>query len=145
VLLIEDDPGDQELTRRALTKGVIKTDLRIVSDGEEALDYLNHGGRYADADAAPTPDVILLDLNMPKLDGREVLRRVKADPRLKRIPVIMLTTSRRESDILRSYNLGCNSFVTKPVEVDDFITAIGELGEYWFELVTLPKTELVDA
>jgi CheY-like chemotaxis protein len=139
ILLVEDDPGDQELTRRAIAGDVFRAELRIVSDGEEALDYLWRRGRYADAHDAPCPDLVLLDLNMPKLDGREVLKRLKADARLRQIPVVVLTTSRQELDILRSYDLGCNSFITKPVDVDAFIAALRELGSYWFELVTLPE------
>lgn len=135
LLLIEDDPGDQELTRRALTEGVLKTDLHVVSDGEEALDYLFRRGPFSNA---VMPDLILLDLNMPNLDGREVLRTIRADQRLGHIPVVVLTTSKYEADILRSYELGCNSFITKPVRVDEFVETIQKLGRYWLELVTLP-------
>lgn len=138
VLLIEDDPGDQELTRRALAEGVIKVDLRIVTDGVHAMAYLTRVGEYSDPLKAPPPDLILLDLNMPKIDGREVLRRIKSEPKLREIPVVVLTTSEQESDIVRSYDLGCNSFITKPVDLDGFIQAIRKLGAYWFELVTLP-------
>ncbi len=137
VLLIEDDPGDQELTRRALMEDVVKTDLHVVCDGAEAMEFLLQEGAY-DADTAPRPDLVLLDLNMPKIDGRQVLERVRANAGLQSIPVIVLTTSRQEEDIIRSYNLGCNSFITKPVDMGDFIKVIRELGHYWFELVTLP-------
>jgi CheY-like chemotaxis protein len=138
VLLIEDDPGDQELTRRALAEGVVKVDLHIVQDGEQAIDYLKGRGEFTAAGAAPRPDLILLDLNMPKVDGREVLRQVKTESNLRDIPVIVLTTSQQETDIVRSYDLGCNSFITKPVDLESFVHAIRELGRYWFELVTLP-------
>jgi CheY-like chemotaxis protein len=138
ILLVEDDPGDQELTRRALTEDVVETDLRVACDGEEALDYLHQRGAYAAPGDAPTPNLVLLDLNMPKLDGREVLRQMKADERLRKIPVVILTTSQQETDIVRSYDLGCNSFISKPVDVEDFIQVVRELGSYWFELVALP-------
>jgi CheY-like chemotaxis protein len=138
VLLAEDDPADQELTRRALLEDVIKTDLHIVSDGEMALDYLHQRGPFADAATAPRPDLLLLDLNMPRIDGKEVLRQMRSDPGLRRIPVVVLTTSKQEEDIIRSYDLGCNSFITKPVDIDGFIRTVRELGSYWFELVTLP-------
>ena len=141
ILLVEDDPGDQELTRRALTEGVFRADLRIVSDGEEALDYLHRRGAYADSDDAPLPDLILLDLNMPKLDGKDVLRAVKSHVTLRSLPVVVLTTSQQEADVFRSYDLGCNSFISKPVVADAFVDVIRELGSYWFELVTLPRYE----
>ncbi|MBW7906371.1 MAG: response regulator [Phycisphaerae bacterium] len=138
VLLVEDDPGDQELTRRALTEGLLRVDLRTVSDGEEALEYLYHRGRHGDPARSPAPDLVLMDLNMPGLDGRDVLRVVKADATLKSVPIVVLTTSRLEADILRSYDLGCNSFITKPVGVEGFVRAVQDLGAYWFELTTLP-------
>ncbi len=141
VLLVEDDPGDQELTRRALADGVPDADLRVVSDGEEALDYLHQRGPYADPADAPRPDLVLLDLNMPKLDGREVLRRIAQAPSLQAIPIVMLTTSQRDLDIEESYRLGCSSFVTKPDDVDSLIRIIRRLGEYWFDLVQLPPAE----
>ena len=138
ILLVEDDPGDQELTRRALEEDVVHTDLRIVNDGKEALDYLRREGAFADPDTSPRPDLILLDLNMPRIDGRQVLEQVREDPDISRIPVIALTTSDEEEDVLRSYDLGCKSFIKKPVEIDTFIDTIRELQHYWFELVTLP-------
>ena len=140
ILLAEDDPGDQELTRRALEEDVVRVDLRIVSDGDEALDYLFHRGQYAEKGAAPRPDLILLDLNMPKRNGREVLEVLKACEDLCRIPVVVLTTSQQETDIVATYDLGCNSYVQKPVELDQFIDVVRKLGNYWFEIVTLPKT-----
>jgi CheY-like chemotaxis protein len=138
ILLVEDDPGDQELTRRALEEDVVHTDLRIVNDGKEALDYLHREGAFTDPENSPRPDLILLDLNMPRVDGRQVLEQVREDPDISRIPVIALTTSDEEEDVLRSYDLGCKSFIKKPVEIETFIETIRELQHYWFELVTLP-------
>lgn len=138
ILLAEDDPGDQELTRRALQEDVVRSDLRIVGDGEELLDYLFRRGEYADPQQSPRPDLILLDLNMPKVNGREALEQLKQDAELSRIPVVVLTTSEQEADILRSYDLGCSSYIQKPVDIDQFISAVRKLGRYWFEVVTLP-------
>ncbi len=138
ILLAEDDPGDQELTRRALQQDVFRVDLQIVEDGEQALDYLHRRGIYQDVVAFPSPDLILLDLNMPRVNGREVLQDLKRDSQLNRIPVVVLTTSEQEADILRSYDLGCNSYIQKPVDIDQFIEAVRQLGRYWFEVVTLP-------
>lgn len=138
ILLAEDDPGDQELTRRALQGDVLRTDLQIVENGEQVLDYLYRRGAYAAPGAAPRPDLILLDLNMPRMSGREVLARIKQDPSFSRIPIVVLTTSSQETDIVKSYSLGCNSYIQKPVEIEQFIQVIRQLGNYWFELVTLP-------
>lgn len=138
ILLAEDDRGDQELTRRALEEGKIRNDLRVVEDGEEALAYLFRRGKYKDPATSPRPDLLLLDLNLPRVDGREVLERVRADSKLRRMAVVVLTTSRQEEDILRSYELGCNSFITKPVGMDQFIRVIQALEEYWFQIVVLP-------
>lgn len=138
ILLAEDDPGDQELTRRALQEDIVRVDLRIVGDGEEALDYLHQRGAYSDKKSAPRPDLILLDLNMPKLNGREVLAELKRSPDLCRIPVVILTTSQQEADIVETYGLGCNSYVHKPVDLDQFISVIRKMENYWFEVVTLP-------
>lgn len=137
ILLVEDDPEDQELSRRALQDDVVRTDLHVVSDGEAALDYLHNRGAFADRRSAPRPDLMLLDLNLPRIDGREVLRQMRADPQLRRIPVVVFTTSRQEEDIIRSYDLGCNSFISKPIAIDEFISTIRHLGAYWLELVTL--------
>lgn len=139
ILLVEDDPEDQELTRRALRASKLRNRLVTVSDGEEALDYLYRRGAYSDPESSPRPDLILLDLNMPKLDGLAVLERVKQDACLRRIPVVVLTTSSQEEDILRSYDLGVNSYVTKPVRMEGFAKAIRDLEHYWFELVVLPN------
>ena len=142
ILLVEDDRGNQELTRRALDEGKIRNDLRIVEDGEEALAYLFRRGKYKDPATSPKPDLLLLDLNLPRVDGREVLEQIRADSKLRRMAVVVLTTSRQEEDILRSYELGCNSFITKPVDVKQFIQVIQALERYWFQIVVLPpKTE----
>jgi CheY-like chemotaxis protein len=139
ILLAEDDPGDQELTRRALTQDVFQVDLRIVEDGEEALDYLLRRGVYADPSSSPQPDLMLLDLNMPRVNGREVLCEMKKHEALIRVPVVILTTSEQESDIVRSYDLGCSSYIQKPVDMDQFTEAVRQLGAYWFHVVTLPS------
>lgn len=139
ILLAEDDPGDQELTRRALQEDLERIDLRIVEDGEEALEYLQRREAYSDPDSAPRADLILLDLNMPRMNGRELLKILKDDPDLGRIPVVVLTTSEQEADILRSYDLGCNSYIQKPVDMDQFCRAVRQLGQYWFDVVTLPS------
>ena len=138
VLLAEDDPGDQELTRRALQEAVLRTTLYVVSDGEEAMDFLLRRGDYANPAAAPRPDLLLLDLNMPKLDGRQVLQQIRGDEGLRSLPVVVLTTSEEEGDIIRSYELGCNSYITKP-DIGAFMRTVRELVSYWFELVTLPS------
>ena len=139
ILLVEDDPEDQKLTRRALRQSKLRNNLFVVDDGEQALDYLYQQGEFADSESAPRPDLILLDLNVPKLDGRAVLEKIKQDPNLRRIPVVILTTSSQEEDILRSYDLGVNSYITKPVRMDGFVKAIKELEHYWFNLVVLPN------
>ena len=138
ILLAEDDRGDQELTRRALEEGKIRNELRVVEDGEEALAYLFRRGKYKDPATSPKPDLLLLDLNLPRVDGRQVLEKVRSDSKLRRMAVVVLTTSRQEEDILRSYELGCNSFITKPVGMDQFIQVIHALEEYWFQIVVLP-------
>jgi two-component system, chemotaxis family, response regulator Rcp1 len=142
ILLVEDDLGSQELTRRALGEGKIRNELRIVEDGEEALAYLFRRGKYKDPATSPRPDLLLLDLNLPRVDGREVLEQIRADSKLRRMAVVVLTTSRQEEDILRSYELGCNSFITKPVDMSQFMQVIQALERYWFQIVVLPpKTE----
>ncbi len=142
ILLVEDDPGDQELTRRALRDDSVNIDLRIAEDGEQAMDYLNRRGRFEDPQTSPTPDLILLDLNMPRKNGREVLAEIRGHEKLSRIPVVVLTTSEQEADILRSYDLGCNSYIQKPVDIDQFIEAVRRLGTYWFGVVTLPSASV---
>ena len=131
------------LTRRALKKSRLANTINAVEDGEELMDYLHHRGAYSDLDDAPRPGLILLDLNMPRMDGREALRRIKSDESLRRIPVIVLTTSRAEQDIVESYDLGVNAYVTKPVTFDELVDAIQTLGNFWFEIVRLPPEERV--
>ncbi|MBU0665157.1 MAG: response regulator [Proteobacteria bacterium] len=139
ILLAEDDPGDQELTRRALAEGKIKNTLHIVENGEEALDYLFRRGKYSDPKSSPWPDLFLLDLNMPKVDGRNVLQQLKDRPDLPHLVIVVLTTSSQEEDILRTYNLGIKSFITKPVDFGQFTKIIHALEDYWFQIVVLPK------
>ena len=142
ILLAEDDPGDQELTRRTLEEGSVKTDLRIVNDGEEAIDYLLRRGRYADPIDSPRPDLVLLDMNMPKLNGKQVLETTRQFNDLKSIPIVMLTTTCQKEEITNCYNLGCNSFVTKPATLDGYRNAFETIEAYWFKLAALPsKTE----
>ena len=141
ILLVEDEAGDQELTRRALLSGNVRKDLYVVRDGEEALDYLHRRGRYADGKWFPLPDLILLDLNLPRLDGRQFLVNIKADPRLRRIPVVVLTTSQQEKDIAQSYVAGANSYVVKPVSVENILKLVHALEAYWFDVVKLPPLE----
>ena len=138
ILLAEDDPGDQELTRRALEQSRIRNELYIVEDGEEALNYLLRRGEYEDPASSPKPDLMLLDLNMPKMDGKQLLEQMRADPNLRRIPVVALTTSKQENDIIRTYDLGANSYIVKPVDMDQFVNAIKVLKDYWFQIVVLP-------
>ena len=135
VLLVEDNPGDVRLTREALKDGKVWSNLNVVEDGEAALAFLRQEGAYANA---PRPDLILLDLNMPKKDGREVLSIIKADENLKQIPVVILTTSDSEEDILRSYNLNANCYITKPVDFEQFIKVVREIEEVWLTIVKLP-------
>ncbi|OHC69624.1 MAG: two-component system response regulator [Rhodocyclales bacterium GWA2_65_20] len=141
ILLVEDEAGDQELTRRALLDGKIEKELYVAKDGEEALDYLLRRGRYADGKRWPLPDLILLDLNLPRLDGRQFLARVKAEPRLRRIPVVVLTTSRQDKDVVQSYEAGASSYIVKPTTVDQSLKLAQALETYWFEAVRLPPLE----
>ena len=138
ILLAEDDPDDRLLTRRALAKSRIANELAAVENGEELMRYLRHEGEYSPPEAPSRPGLILLDLNMPRMDGREALREIKSDPELRRIPVVVLTTSEAEQDILESYDLGVNAFVTKPVTFDELADAVQALGEFWFDIVKLP-------
>jgi len=139
ILLVEDDKGDQNLTVRAFARGKISNEIHIVEDGEEALDYLLRRGKYSDPATSPRPHIVLLDLNLPKLDGREVLKQIRQEPDLRTLPVIALTTSQQEEDIVRTYNLGVNSYITKPVSPDQFSKVIHALENYWFQIVVLPK------
>jgi two-component system response regulator len=137
ILLAEDDPGDQELTRRALEEGQHRNELHIVKDGEEALDYLFRRGKYQNPASSPRPDLLLLDLNMPKIDGRQVLQRIRNDASLRRLAVVVLTTSQHEEDIVRTYDLGANSYITKPIELQQFMHVIQALEDYWLQIVVL--------
>lgn len=135
VLLVEDDPGDELMTREAFEDNKIRNTLHVVRDGQEALDFLYRRGEYA---GAPRPDLVLLDLNLPKYDGRQVLEQIKGDPELSLIPVVVLTTSSAEEDILRSYKLHANAYVTKPVDLDQFIAAVRQIDEFFVTVVRLP-------
>lgn len=135
ILLVEDDPADAGLTRAALAEGRFVCNVHHVTDGCEAMAFLRREGRFA---SAPVPHLVLLDLNMPRMNGREVLQAMRADPELQKVPVVVLTTSDVESDVEASYNLGANSFITKPVDIDQFIASINQLGDYWFTVVRLP-------
>jgi len=138
ILMADDDPDDRLMAREALEEARLVNELRFVEDGEQLLDYLKRRGRFAEPDAAPRPGLILLDLNMPRKSGREALAEIKADPELRSIPVVVLTTSKAEEDILRSYDLGVNSFITKPVTFDGLVEVMRSLARYWFEIVALP-------
>ena len=135
VLLVEDDPGDVLMTQEAFEEHKVRNRLNVVSDGAEALAYLRREGEYADA---VRPDLILLDLNLPRRDGREVLAEIKADPSLRRIPVVVLTTSQAEEDVLRSYDLHANAYVTKPVDFDRFIEVVRKIDDFFVSVVRLP-------
>jgi len=136
ILLVEDDPGDELITREAFADNKIKNTLHVARDGQEGLDFLYRRGDYANA---PTPDLILLDLNLPKYDGRELLEAIKSDADLCHIPVVVLTTSSAEEDILRSYKLHANAYVTKPVDLDQFMKAVREIDEFFVQVVRLPQ------
>ena len=136
ILMADDDADDRMLTKEALEESRVINDLHFVTDGEELMEYLYRRGKYADA---PRPGLILLDLNMPKKDGREALKEIKADPTLRRIPVVVMTTSKAEEDIFRSYDLGASSFITKPVTFDRLVELMKTLGQYWVEFVELPE------
>ena len=141
ILLADDDADDRMLARDALKESRLANDLRHVENGEELMDYLHRRGDYADPEKSPTPGLILLDLNMPRKDGREALREIKSDAKLRHIPVVVLTTSKAEEDIYRTYDLGVNSFITKPVTFDGLVNVMRTLGSYWFEIVELPNTQ----
>ncbi|HET8760452.1 MAG TPA: response regulator [Nitrospiria bacterium] len=140
ILLVEDNLQDVEITRRAFAKGRVRNDLTVVRDGEEALDYLFRRGKYRDPASSPRPGMILLDLNLPKLGGLEVLQQIKNDESLKTIPVIVLTVSQREQDIVRSYNLGVNTYIQKPVEFENFMHVVNTVHDYWILIATLPPS-----
>jgi CheY-like chemotaxis protein len=135
ILLVEDNPGDVRLTREALAEGKVNNKLSVVQDGVEAMEFLRREGRFGDA---RRPDLILLDLNLPRKDGREVLEELKADPDLHLIPVVVLTTSKAEEDILRSYDLHANCYITKPVDLEQFISVVRSIEDFWLTVVKLP-------
>ena len=135
ILLVEDNPGDVRLMQESFKESKVRNTLHVVRDGVEALAFLRGGGEYADA---PRPDLVLLDLNLPKKDGREVLAEIKEDPDLKRIPVVVLTISKAEEDILKSYNLHANCYITKPIDLEQFLGVVKAIDEFWFTIVKLP-------
>lgn len=137
--MADDDADDRILTKDALQESRVLNDLRFVEDGEELLAYLQRRGKYADENEFPRPGLILLDLNMPKKDGREALKEIKADPELRRIPIVVMTTSQAEEDIYRSYDLGASSFITKPVTFERLVELMRTMGQYWVEFVELPN------
>ena len=138
ILLVEDNPDDEELTLRALNRNLIANDVVVAHDGEEALDFIFGRGAWAGRDPADLPALILLDLNLPVLDGLGVLRQIRADERTRRAPVVILTSSNEQRDLVRSYDLGANSYVRKPVEFEEFVEAVRQLGVYWLVLNELP-------
>lgn len=138
ILMVEDNPDDVELAHEALAEAKVRNRLWVVGDGVEALAFLNKADGYEES---PRPDIILLDLNMPRMNGREVLEKVKTDPRFKTIPVVVLTTSDSDEDILRSYQLNVNCYITKPVGFEDFIKVVKSIEDFWFTVVKLPKEE----
>jgi len=138
ILLVEDNPGDVRLTQEVLNDGKVRNNMHVVKDGVDAISFLQQTGECA---GAPRPDIILLDLNLPKKDGREVLAEIKADPDLKNIPVVVLTTSSAEQDIFRSYDLHANCYITKPVDLDQFIRVIRSIEDFWLTIVKLPRGE----
>lgn len=144
ILIADDDADDRMMAREALKESRLANDLRFVEDGEELMDYLYHRHKYSDLNDAPRPGLILLDLNMPKKDGREALKEIKADPDLRVIPVVVLTTSQAEEDIYRTYDMGVNSFITKPVLFESLVDVMRTLGRYWFEIVELPALSIRD-
>ena len=141
VLMADDDADDRQMTGEAFEQCRVANDLRFVENGAELMDYLYHRGKFADMADSPKPGLILLDLNMPKKDGREALREIKADPRFRNIRIIVLTTSKADEDIVRSYQLGAESFITKPVTFNALVDVIKTMGRYWLEIVELPSEE----
>ncbi len=141
ILMADDDPDDRMLARDALVESHLLNDFQTVNDGEDLMDYLLHQGKYAGEAARPRPGLILLDLNMPRKDGREALKEIKSHPELRSIPVVVMTTSKAEEDIVSTYDLGVNSFITKPVTFDGLVDVLKIIGRYWFEVVELPKND----
>jgi len=142
IVLADDDPDDRQLTEEAFSENRLVNQLHCVEDGEQLMDYLHRRGQYENLRDEALPGLILLDLNMPRKDGREALKEIKADPSLRRIPIVILTTSKAEEDIIRSYDLGVNSYVTKPVTFKSLVELVKVLGRYWFEVVELPPKEI---
>ncbi len=141
ILIADDDIDDCQMIREALVESRLANTLHFVNDGEQLMKYLRHQDMYEDKNQFPLPGIILLDLNMPRMDGREALKEIKNDPVLRRIPVVVLTTSQAEEDIYRTYNLGVNSFITKPVVFSKLVQIMRDLGHYWFEIVELPQMD----
>ncbi|MEN0039713.1 MAG: response regulator [Pseudomonadota bacterium] len=139
ILVADDDADDRLMIAEAFEEAMLKNPVNFVKDGIELLEYLRHEGAYGDADKYPMPGIILLDLNMPRMDGRTALEEIRKDPVLKRIPIVVLTTSQAEEDILRTYDLGVNSFITKPVTFDGLVQVVQVLNRYWIEIVALPE------
>ncbi len=142
ILMADDDPDDRMLAQDALKEARLGNQMNFVEDGQALMDYLQRRGDYSNPEKSPRPGLILLDLNMPKKDGREALKEIKNDPSLRRIPVVVMTTSKADQDILRSYDLGANSYITKPVTFDELVEVVRGLGHYWFEIVELPNADL---
>lgn len=143
ILMADDDADDRFLTQEAFSESFLLHDLRFVEDGEELMAYLRHQGNYSEPDQAPRPEIILLDLNMPRKDGREALAEIKTDPTLRQIPIIIFTTSRDQKDIYQSYDLGANSFMVKPTSFEELVHTLRSIEHYWFELVKLPPPTAV--
>lgn len=141
ILMADDDEDDCLMTKEALEEARLANRIFFVGNGEELVDYLYRRGEYSDSSDAPTPGLIFLDLNMPKKDGREALREIKSDPGLRHIPIVVLTTSRADEDICRTYDLGVNSFISKPVSFEGLVAVMKTLGKYWFEIVALPQAD----
>jgi two-component system, response regulator len=141
ILIAEDDEEDRMLIQEAFDESRLANDIRFVEDGEDLMDYLHQRGKFRAPGSAPRPGLILLDLNMPRKDGREALKEIKADPSLRRIPIVALTTSKAEEDVYRTYDMGVNSFISKPVKFGDLTQVVRTLGSYWLEIVELPDQE----
>ena len=141
ILMADDDEDDRMFAKDALDEARLSNEMYTVENGEELMDYLHHRGNYDDVKASPRPGLILLDLNMPKKDGREALKEIKDDPELRRIPIVVLTTSKAQEDIYRTYDLGVNSFITKPVSFEGLVEVMKALSKYWFSIVRLPMDE----
>jgi two-component system response regulator len=144
-LMADDDPDDRLLIKEAFEESLVSNSIYFVEDGVQLMDYLHHQDKFSDPHIAPMPDLILLDLNMPRKDGREALAEIKSDPNLRYIPVVVLTTSKAEEDIIRSYDIGAASYITKPVTFDGLVNAIRGLGQYWVQIVRLPGRDKIKA